>query len=485
MAKIDYIKLSKVRDDGKSELIVRLYISKTFRPQFRSGLFINPDRFISLDDTDRCRRYEIDIPREGTQNFIEIKDLKEVKRKFSLYLERLQAICDVTAERHKDTLTKEWIDEALRLINKDNTNIEDITYQHLVLLIEKEEKYVVKASAKTFFDLMEEYLKSTKYSEVREKNFRVLIRALMRYEKFVSLFDKERKDFKLDIETINKETIADIESFLRNEHSLLEEYPNIFKEIPATTDTKRRSPKPKPRGNNTICALFNKLRAFFNWLNEQGVTQNRPFAGYDGVTTEKYGTPYYITLEERNQIADFDLSGRPSLETQRDIFIFQCLVGCRVSDLMRLTPADIIEGELQYIAHKTKDKDPVTVKVPLNERASKLVEKYEGVDQSGRLFPFISSQNYNEAIKEIFTICEVTRMVTVIDSTTGEEDKKPINEVASSHMARRTFVGNLYKKLKDPNIICPMSGHKVGSAAFARYREVDREMRNEAVKLID
>lgn len=170
---------------------------------------------------------------------------------------------------------------------------------------------------------------------------------------------------------------------------------------------------------------------------------------------------------------------------QRDIFIFQCCIGCRVSDLIHLTPADIIDGELQYIARKTKEKDPVTVKVPLNERATKLVEKYKGKDKAGRLFPFISAQKYNDAIKDIFTECGITRIVTVINPTTGEEEKKAINEVASSHMARRTFVGNLYKKLKDPNIICPMSGHKVGSAAFARYREVDREMRNEAVKLID
>ena len=102
MAKIDYIKLSKVRDDGTAELIVRLYITKTFRPQFRSGLFIDPKRFISLDETDRCRNYRIDIPREGKHNSMEVKNLKEVETKFATYLKRLQKICDVTGEKHKD-----------------------------------------------------------------------------------------------------------------------------------------------------------------------------------------------------------------------------------------------------------------------------------------------------------------------------------------------------------------------------------------------
>lgn len=117
---------------------------------------------------------------------------------------------------------------------------------------------------------------------------------------------------------------------MRNEYLLLEKYPKIFEAIPENTD-KRAPKKPKPRGNNTNCALFNKLRAFFNWCNENHITENRPFLGYRGVTVEKYGTPYYITQEERNQIAEFDLSAYPALEVQRDIFIFQCLIGCLIA----------------------------------------------------------------------------------------------------------------------------------------------------------
>ncbi|MDE6466537.1 MAG: hypothetical protein K2L44_07515 [Duncaniella sp.] len=55
------------------------------------------------------------------------------------------------------------------------------------------------------------------------------------------------------------------------------------------------------------------------------MTINDPFAKYNDKTTEVYGTPYYISLEERDQIADYDLSANPSLEAQRDIFIFNVL----------------------------------------------------------------------------------------------------------------------------------------------------------------
>ena len=60
----------------------------------------------------------------------------------------------------------------------------------------------------------------------------------------------------------------------------------------------------------------------------------------------------------------------------------------------------------------------------------------------------------------------INRIVTVLDPTTRREVRMPISECASSHMARRTFCGNLYKRVKDPNIVASMSGHKEGSKAF-------------------
>lgn len=501
MAKINDIKLSKVQDDGKAELIVRLYVTKQFCPQFRSGLFIDPKRFIQAKrgTHSRCTSYEIDIPRKGKYNFAEIKELEDVEMKFALYLKRIIKICNATAEKHEDELTTEWINTSMRLINKENTNIEDISYQHIVSLIEKERQEIeaesIKANKRSFFDIMDDFRDNAKKkvngkregekSDVWKKNFNVLVRALKRYEMFVRQSDPKRKDFILDIDTVDSETIEGIESFLRNEHTLLEKYPKIFQQIPASTDTGRRSPKPQPRGNNAICTLFNKFKAFYNWANEVAITTNNPFKKYEGVISEYYGTPYYITLEERNLIADYDLSNRPQLAIQRDIFVFHCCVGCRISDLYRLTWENIVDGVLEYVPHKTLGTRQNVVRVPLNSRASALAEKYRGVDDSSRLFPFISQQHYNESIKEVLKVCGVTRLVTVLDSLTGQPVQKPINEVASSHMARRCFVGNLYKKVKDPNLIGSMSGHAEGSKAFNRYREIDDDLKKEVVSLID
>lgn len=52
-------------------------------------------------------------------------------------------------------------------------------------------------------------------------------------------------------------------------------------------------------------------------------------------------------------------------------------------------------------------------------------------------------------------------------------------------MARRTFIGNIYRKVKDPNLVSALSRHKEGSKAFQRLRDIDEEMKKDLVKLLD
>lgn len=140
---------------------------------------------------------------------------------------------------------------------------------------------------------------------------------------------------------------------------------------------------------------------------------------------------------------------------------------------------------MEYIASKTKADRSDVIRVPLTQRAKDILEKYKDVEKDGKILPFISSQKYNVAIKKIFKTCGITRIVTVLNPTTGEEDQRPIDEIASSHLARRTFVGNLYKKVKDPNLVGALSGHKEGSRAFARYREIDDDLKKGMIGFIE
>ncbi len=268
--------------------------------------------------------------------------------------------------------------------------------------------------------------------------------------------------------------MQDFEEFLRNEYVFAEKYPAIYEAVP-------ESRIPQPRGQNTINGILTKIRTFFIWANDVEKTSANPFKNYK-IQECVYGTPYFITIEERNKLYKTNLSRHPLLAVQRDIFVFQSLIGCRVGDLYRMTKRNVINGAIEYVARKTRDGRPITVRVPLNAIAKEILSRYPDGES---LFPFISQQKYNVAIKRMFLAARLKRGITVLNPITRESEIRPLNEIASSHLARRCFVGNLYKKVKDPNLVGAVSGHKEGSRAFARYRDIDEEMKTDLVKMLE
>ena len=360
------------------------------------------------------------------------------------------------------------------LINANYTSEADSERYHHPQRFKTEEE--IEAETKPLFiPLFDVFLEKHKLSEVRKKNYRVVKRGLQRYELYVRATKRGQKKFVLNVDDVTSDMLRDIWDFFENEYVYCEEYPAIYESIPEART-------PQPRGRNTLLDCFSRIRTFFYWCKDNKRTTNTPF---DDFPLEEctYGTPYYITIDERNKIYHTNLSRHPQLAIQRDIFVFQCLIGCRVGDLIKMTKSCIINGAIEYIPRKTKEGRPLTVRVPLNDTALEIVERYKQCE-GDKLLPFISEQKYNVSIKRIFKAAGLKRLVTVINPTTREEEKKVLYEIASSHLARRTFVGNLYKQVKDPNLVGALSGHKEGSRAFARYREIDEEMKKELVNLL-
>lgn len=105
--------------------------------------------------------------------------------------------------------------------------------------------------------MFDEFLLKHPLSEVRKKNFRVVKRALMRYELFVRETCPGMKDFVLDINTVTKDTLADIWQFMENEYTYAEKYPEIYAAI-----SEKRTPK--PRGKNSLIDSFSRIRTFLS-----------------------------------------------------------------------------------------------------------------------------------------------------------------------------------------------------------------------------
>lgn len=515
MATIELRLLNKVqKETGMSEVkIVLRYSGHDLYA--KSGIWVNPSFFEYYIDRKKTINPLRPFPENKNTTTLE----KAVKNGWTLrnsgvIVYSSKSLQTDSVKFHNSQWAKmEELKKAILNAYNDAADKDSLTSDWLIGIVDKfhhPEKYEIKPTKeRTFYELSEEYLtkphgKQTEpLAESHARVYRVLLRAVARYEGFVRMTDKTRKRWKWEIDAVTKEDIEDFCDYLRNEKELSEDYPSIFAKLLAKypPSIKPGNTKIEERGGNTIIKMKTRLKSLFRYFFEQGYTTNRPF---DGVVigTEKVGTPIYITIDERNKIADADLQtawetmskedqkkARMPLKTileQRDIFVFHCLIGCRVSDLIKLTPENIEEGILVYTPHKTKDAgdEQVQARIPLHPKAQALIEKYKGEDSKCRLFPFITPQRYNDAIKTIFTMAGITRSVEIRNPLTGENEFVPINTIASSHIARRTFIGNAYFKVQDPNLIGKMSGHVEGSTAFRRYRKIEDATLKEVIDLI-
>ncbi|SEA03847.1 Phage integrase family protein [Porphyromonadaceae bacterium KH3R12] len=467
MAQTNYYLGKAVNSAGESEINLRLYVSRDIRIRATSGIWVDRKRWGKKND--------INIPLiQGEERELLLEKRSKLKA-LTDYLENI-----VNTSEDKSTIDRPFIEKQIKKFHKPT-------------------RISVAPTEESFFDVMRKYLSTHKLSVARQKNFKVIMRSLCRFE----LFKKKEghRGFKMSFANLSVDILHQIEDFLGNEKDAFLKYPDIYEEIPYSTKVAVKTPKrkrpprldengneipkgiPKPRGQNSVADMMLRFRSFIIWANDNGYTSNNPFKHFT-IGEIVYGTPIYITNRERNRLLETDLSDNKELETQRDIFVFQCLIGCRVSDLYKMTYRSIIGDAIEYIPRKTKEDRAITVRVPLNDTAKRLITKYQDYER-GSLFPFNTEQDYNRKIKEAFKRAGLERMVTVLDQQTREEIQKPLYEVASSHMARRSFIGNIYKKVKDPNLVGALSGHKEGSKVFARYRTIDDDMKKELIGMLE
>jgi integrase len=342
----------------------------------------------------------------------------------------------------KSNLSSEWLDITIsRELNQEKCNNE------------------IK---KDFFPLFQKYIIERRLAKKREEHYYVLMRALKRFELY--------KDLVLDYNLLSTDLLNSIRDFFENEADISKEIPELYEDCR----------KLRPRGHNRIVNMMNMFKSFFNWLLLKKHTTNNPFENFVK-GSEIYGTPFFLTIDERNIVNKTILKENPNLATAKDIFIVHCFLGCRVGDLMEMTKKNIINDAIEYYPNKTKAERTEIIRVPLLPEILDIINKYNDTE---RLLPFLPEQDYNEAIRKILFECKVVRIVSIMNPLTLQTEQKPIWQVASSHVCRRTFIGNLYNKVKDPEIIGQMSGHAPGSKSFSRYRTINDDTMLDAIKLL-
>jgi len=180
----------------------------------------------------------------------------------------------------------------------------------------------------------------------------------------------------------------------------------------------------------------------------------------EGTKKEKYGDGRRIT----------------NWELVKDIFLFQCSIGCRYSDILHFKVNHFDfggnKGTFSWVQQKTDKR----VSVPINPISDDIYRKYSrGKSLTQNLFPKLSNQKFNKSLKLILKDLKFNRLVSKpkkIGSKVVEDDNKFLWEMISSHSGRKTFIKNMIDLgSMDYMTIMSMTGHKT-IREFQKYVSV-------------
>jgi site-specific recombinase XerD len=148
----------------------------------------------------------------------------------------------------------------------------------------------------------------------------------------------------------------------------------------------------------------------------------------------------------------------------RDVFVFCCLTGLAYSDVKSLSSNDVtkgIDGKMWIRKHRKKTGS--LSRISIVPYAIELIERYKDHPEANTkeiLFPVISNQRMNIYLKDVGTLCNIDKKLTV-------------------HMARHTF-GTYTTTLGVPiETIGQMMGHKSIKTTQIYANIIDKKIAND------
>ena len=122
------LRLSKRIDVlGKSQVYVRLTVTRTDRWSFKTGVFVRPEWFKPTETKSGCT-WEIKLPKMGKYNMEEVTAAKRADAELQAYISRLTTVMQELSKRGE--ATKSNIEHAM-MLTKDMT-ADNITHAEIV-----------------------------------------------------------------------------------------------------------------------------------------------------------------------------------------------------------------------------------------------------------------------------------------------------------------------------------------------------------------
>ena len=219
MAQIE-IRLSQRinKETGRAEILLRLYQGKKYDLYAKTSIFVMPRYFEYYINKSKTEKNGVSVP----SRLNTISRDEAVKKGYILF-DRGELVVNARilteeVKYHKEQ-SKKLSDLKTFILDKLESSSEDIvSTSWLNDIIDRfiyPEKFVIKDEddANAYLDiyeLSELYISRHQFSQEHTKAIRVLFRDLARFEAYIGLTDKERKNYKIEIDNF---VMVNFESF--------------------------------------------------------------------------------------------------------------------------------------------------------------------------------------------------------------------------------------------------------------------------------
>lgn len=275
--------------------------------------------------------------------------------------------------------------------------------------------------------------------------------------------------------------MLEFRQFIANEYKYVPLYPDLY-----PRGSGHHWPTKRLR-DTTVVHDLKLLQAFFAELENSDEIRRSPFRK---LSMEKrriimhtmYDAPVYLRVEELKTVMATNVP--TDLQWAKDLFVLNCAIGCRIGDLLRLSRDKIAVSEdgipfVHYIPSKTArlQNSNVEVQTPLIEPAMEIIKRtgLHFIDNNHHY----GKQRYNKALRRLLQFCGIIRQVSIFCPETGDNIYKPLCDVATSKLARKTHIDMLNKV----QINYYAAGlHRAGSNAVFRYTNLELKDRYELLR---
>lgn len=222
---------------------------------------------------------------------------------------------------------------------------------------------------------------------------------------------------------------------------------NGFKTFLATRKVKGEK---RTRAANTICIRLAKLKAFVKHLKANGYH----------IPLSTFPMPKEEVKMVGMDLRELDLIRKYTPETEaykriKDLCLFQCFTGLRISDLKRLDKSHIVDRDGQACIKMNAYKTDRKIFIPLTAEGLEILNRYAFV------LPVCVEQYYNRGLKKLLNLAGIHRAIEwqTYDANGAKVIKrKRLCDIFTNHCCSRTAITYWFSEGWAPHEVAAIVG---------------------------